>query len=228
MSSLNVSFLSFPEAERCSPTLLPCDSTSQVWSGCFRGVNGGKKSGNDLPLATQAATSTTVTQLPSHILTMVGVMLPTLPTTWVLYGINTTILIPLILATGSTQVNQPKAETSHNKQAKRFLTGFFPLLYSFEEQCISQIFVFWVVPWVSLSLAHGSQPSQSSQQPSQNFSQQGQNDSLASWKATTQGLGTIWPYELGAQKDCPAPVGWSIGEISCALGQSPNVFIDEH
>jgi len=213
MSSLNVSFLSFPEAERCSPTLLPCDSTSQVWSGCFRGVNGGKKSGNDLPLATQAATSTTVTQLPSHILTMVGVMLPTLPTTWVLYGINTTILIPLILATGSTQVNQPKAETSHNKQAKRFLTGFFPLLYSFEEQCISQIFVFWVVPWVSLSLAHGSQPSQSSQQPSQNFSQQGQNDSLASWKATTQGLGTIWPYELGAQKDCPAPVGWSIGEI---------------
>ena len=101
-------------------------------------MNGGKASGSDLPLATQAATSTTtVVQLPSHILTMVGVMLPTLPTTWVLYGINT-----MILATDSTQANQPKAETSRNKQAKRFLTGFFPLLYYFEEQCISQIFVF--------------------------------------------------------------------------------------
>lgn len=186
-----------------------CDSTSQVWPGCFRGVNGGKASGSDLPLATQAATSTTtVIQLPSHILTMVGVMLPTLPTTWVLYGINTTIL-----ATDSTQANQPKAETSHNKQAKMFLTGFFPLVYYFEEQCISQIFVFWVVPWVSSLLAHRSQPSQSSQQPNENFSQQGQNDSLTLWKATTQGLGTIWPYDLGAQKDCSAPVGWPIGEI---------------
>lgn len=219
MSSLNVSFLSFPGAARCSPTLLPCDSTSQVWSECFRGVNGGKKSGNDLPLATQTATSTTVTQLPSHILTMVGVMLPTLPTTWVLYGINTMILIPLILATDSTQVNQPKAETSHNKQAKRFLTGFFPLLYFFEEQCISQIFVFWVVPWVISSLAYGSQPSQSSQQPSQNFSQQGQNDSLTSWKATTQGWALFglmsWVPKKTAQLQladplvgflCPGPV----------------------
>lgn len=107
MSSLNVSFLSFPRATRCFPTLLPCDSTSQVWSECFRGVNGGKKSGSDLPLTTQAATSTTtVTQLPGHILTMVGVMLPTLPKTWVLCGVNTTGMVSIQLyGVNTTGVN---------------------------------------------------------------------------------------------------------------------------
>lgn len=78
-----------------------------------------------------------------------------------------TVLLLLVLATDSVQVGQATAKTSHSKQAKSFLTGFLPLLYSLREHYNPQpILGFWVVPCVSSQLAHGLQPSQPSQQPS--------------------------------------------------------------
>lgn len=198
------SFLSLPRSCKMLSNTPACDSTSQVWPGCFRGVNGGKASGKwsapHPPTYYFHYNCHPVTQPhPNNGWSYAANSTHNLGAVWYQYNDIGHWFYTSKPAKGRDQSQQTSQDVSH---------WFLSLVYYFEEQCISQIFVFWVVPWVSSLLAHRSQSSQSSQQPNENFSQQGQNDSLTSWKATTQGLGTIWPYDLGAQKDCSAPVGY--------------------